>query len=92
MAYTEGIHSGAIVEDRRNHPRARVLRRAKIVFNRGYGVLDCVLLDLSAHGARVKLDLLDSMLTVPEAGSIARPSEQSSHPKKARNAARKSSE
>lgn len=55
--------SGAKVKDRRHHQRARVLRRAKIVFNRGYGALDCVLLDLSPGGARLKLH---SLFGVPD--------------------------
>lgn len=52
-----------MVEDRRHHARARVLRRAKIVFNRGYSALDCVVLDLSPEGARLKLG---SMLGLPD--------------------------
>lgn len=50
-------------EDRRNHPRNRVLQRGKIVYRNGHSVIDCVLLDLSAGGARLKLP---SWLGVPD--------------------------
>jgi hypothetical protein len=40
--------------ERRKHPRRRVLRRGKIVYRGGHSVLDCVLLDLSAGGARIR--------------------------------------
>ena len=33
-----------------------MLRRARIVFRRGYSTLDCVVLDLSPAGARLKVD------------------------------------
>ncbi len=42
--------------DRRSQVRARVLRRARIVFRRGYSTLDCVVLDLSSGGARIRID------------------------------------
>lgn len=42
-------------EDRRRYPRSRVLQRGKIVFRNGHSVIDCVLLDLSSAGARLKL-------------------------------------
>ena len=42
--------------DHRQHPRAHVLRRGRIVFRRGYSSLDCVVLDLSPSGARLKVD------------------------------------
>lgn len=41
--------------EKRRHPRSHVLRRALIVFRRGYGTLDCVVLDLSTGGARLKI-------------------------------------
>lgn len=40
-----------------------MLRRAKIVFNRGYSALDCVVLDLSPEGARLRFG---SMLGLPD--------------------------
>ncbi|MBB5220267.1 hypothetical protein HNP73_000188 [Amaricoccus macauensis] len=46
------------MENRRVHQRARVLRRAKIVFHRGYNAVDCVVLDLSPGGARLKIGAL----------------------------------
>lgn len=42
-------------EERRGSTRARLLRRARIVFQRGYSSIDCVVLDLSAGGAKLKL-------------------------------------
>jgi hypothetical protein len=42
-------------EERRGSARARLLRRARIVFQRGRSSVDCVVLDLSAGGARLKL-------------------------------------
>lgn len=42
-------------EDRRQTPRRRLLRRAQIVFRNGYAVIDCIVLDLSEGGARLKL-------------------------------------
>ncbi|MFO1106873.1 MAG: PilZ domain-containing protein [Amaricoccus sp.] len=41
--------------DRRQSPRRRLLRRAQVVFRNGYSVLDCIVLDLSEGGARLKL-------------------------------------
>ena len=32
------------------------MRRGRIVFRNGYGVIDCVVLDLSEGGARLKLN------------------------------------
>ena len=46
--------TGARVEDRRHQRRDRVLRRARIVFNRGYTSFDCVVVDLSPMGARLR--------------------------------------
>jgi hypothetical protein len=42
--------------EKRQHPRSHVLRRARIVFRRGFSTIDCVVLDLSAGGARLKVD------------------------------------
>ena len=47
---------GIVMTEQRGHPRAHVLRRAKIVFRRGYSAMDCVVLDLSPAGARLKVD------------------------------------
>ena len=41
--------------ERRRHERERVLRRARIVYRRGWSSLDCVVLDLSSGGARIKV-------------------------------------
>lgn len=40
--------------NRRKFPRAHVLRRARIVFRRGNCSMDCVVLDLSEGGARLR--------------------------------------
>lgn len=42
------------MSERRQHRRAHVLRRARIVFRQGNCTIDCVVLDLSAGGARLK--------------------------------------
>jgi len=52
-----------MTENRRQHGRAHLLRRATIVFRRGFSSLDCVVLDLSPTGARIKLD---AWLGLPE--------------------------
>ena len=44
------------MEEKRQHPRAHVLRRARIVFRRGFSSLDCILLDVSPGGARLRVD------------------------------------
>ena len=44
-----------MASEQRHHARAHVLRRGKIVFRRGYGVIDCVVLDLSPEGARLRV-------------------------------------
>lgn len=44
--------------ERRQHERAHVLRRARIVYRRGWSSVDCVVLDLSAAGARIKVGAL----------------------------------
>lgn len=44
-----------MIEERRRATRAHVLQRARIVFRRGYSTVDCVVLDLSSGGARIKL-------------------------------------
>ncbi len=45
-----------MTNDNRQFPRSHVLRRARIVFRRGYSTVDCVVLDLSTGGARLKVD------------------------------------
>lgn len=41
--------------ERRQEPRAHVLRRGKIVYRRGHGAIDCVVLDLSTGGAKLRV-------------------------------------
>jgi hypothetical protein len=50
-------------EERRRFDRQRVLRRGRIVFRRGHGAIDCVLLDISPGGARLRAP---GLLAVPE--------------------------
>lgn len=44
---------GEVFEDRRSEPRHRVLKGGVLIFNNGYGVLDCVVRNMSDHGARL---------------------------------------
>jgi PilZ domain len=45
-----------MLDDRRRYSRRMLLRRAKIVLKDGRSALDCVILDFSEGGARVKID------------------------------------
>lgn len=49
--------------ERRKYPRSHVLRRGQIVYRNGYGAMDCVLLDLSAGGAQIRVE---NWLTLPQ--------------------------
>jgi hypothetical protein len=49
--------------ERRRLPRAHVLRRARIVFRRGQISVDCVVMGLSAGGARLRVH---GLLGLPE--------------------------
>ena len=44
-----------MLEDRRSSKRHRVLHRARVVFRCGYSTVDCVVLDLSEGGARIRI-------------------------------------
>lgn len=50
-------------EDRRKSERRRVLRRGRIVFRKGHSAIDCVLMNLSDHGACLRGP---AMLVVPK--------------------------
>ena len=52
-----------MVEERRSTERRRVLRRGKIVFRKGHSVIDCILLDLSDGGARLRAP---GLIAIPE--------------------------
>ncbi|MBA3324380.1 MAG: PilZ domain-containing protein [Rhodobacteraceae bacterium] len=52
-----------MVGERRKIERKCVLRRARIVFRKGHSVIDCVLLDLSASGARLRAS---GLIALPE--------------------------
>ena len=43
------------MSEQRQFRRSHVLRRARIVFRSGYSAIDCVVLDLSTGGARLKV-------------------------------------
>ena len=43
-----------MVEERRKSSRRRMLRRGSIVFKSGHAVIDCVLMDMSDEGARLR--------------------------------------
>lgn len=43
-----------MLDERRRSERRRVLRRGRIVFRNGYGAIDCVVLDVSDGGARLR--------------------------------------
>jgi hypothetical protein len=49
--------------EQRHHARAHVLRRGRIVFRRGYAAIDCVVLDVSPEGARLRVG---AWLDLPE--------------------------
>lgn len=61
--HRDGKAQDTMSEERRRSPRSRVLQRGQIVYRNGHSVIDCVLLDLSAGGARLKLP---SWLGVPD--------------------------
>lgn len=42
-------------EERRRHPRQRVLKRGRIVLNNGNSTVDCTIRDISEGGARLRL-------------------------------------
>ena len=49
--------------EKRGEPRTRTLKKARIVFNDGRSVIDCVVRNLSSRGALLELP---SLLGVPE--------------------------
>ena len=55
-------------DERRAERRARTLRHARIVFNHGYGVFDCLVRNLSPGGALLDIP---NMLGVPSHFDIA---------------------
>lgn len=57
---------GHVFEDRRAEPRRRVLKGGTLTFNNGYGALECVVRNLSAHGA--KLEFGDTAAVPPRFG------------------------
>ena len=50
--------------EKRIHPRTHVLRRGNIVFRNGHSAIGCVVLDMSAGGARLRVR---EWLGVPDA-------------------------
>jgi len=52
-AATDAVNPGERGENRRRERRDRVLFRGKIILDDGFSTIDCVIRDLSPHGARV---------------------------------------
>ena len=52
-AATDAANPGERAENRRRERRDRVLFRGKIILDDGFSTIDCVIRDLSSHGARV---------------------------------------
>lgn len=44
-----------MTEERRRYPRKHLLRRGRIVFRNGHSVVDCIVMDMSDGGARLKM-------------------------------------
>jgi hypothetical protein len=64
------------LRESRRYPRQRTLREAKIVFSPDYIPIACVILDVSAWGARIRLDqqrndLPKSFYVVPAHDTVA---------------------
>lgn len=51
----------AMHAERRRETRRRVLMRGRIVFSGGRNVVECVLSDLSGHGARLRTSALQPL-------------------------------
>jgi hypothetical protein len=45
----------AMSEERRQFPRNHVLRRGQVVFRNGHSAIECIVLDLSMGGARLRV-------------------------------------
>jgi hypothetical protein len=54
----------AKASERRQHARSRVLRRGQVVLRGGYSTIGCVVLDLSAGGALIRVS---DWLRLPDA-------------------------
>jgi hypothetical protein len=52
-----------MIAERRQSERKRMLKRGRIVFRNGFASIDCVVLDLSAGGAKVRTS---GFLVLPE--------------------------
>jgi len=53
MSSFETVHHSATAAERRAEPRHKALKGAHIAFNGGFSALECLVKDLSAHGARL---------------------------------------
>ena len=58
---------GEVFADRRCETRHRVFKGGRLSFNKGYGALECVVRNLSDHGARLALG---ETTAVPNAFSL----------------------
>lgn len=73
MPVVEGFVVGALsmqfeaAGNRRSEPRLRVYRGARIIFNNGYAVFDCVVHNISGGGAMIEMETL---LGVPRSFQI----------------------
>jgi hypothetical protein len=53
--FHEAAKVSLLMNERRSHIRRRTFKGGKLIFNKGLSVLDCVIRDMSDHGARVEL-------------------------------------
>lgn len=65
--------------DRREERRARVLKAGKIVYDKGHSVVDCIVRDITALGARVRLT---QNLHIPDEFELLVVSDSELHPAK----------
>jgi hypothetical protein len=66
----------AVHMEKRREARTRTLKKARIVFNEGRSVIDCIVRNLSPNGA---LLVLPSVVGVPETFDLLIESDGSSH-------------
>jgi hypothetical protein len=65
--------------ERRASPRQRRLNRAKLIFNNNSSVIDCIVRDLSPHGARL---LVTSQVGIPDRVELRIDRNDACHPSK----------
>jgi diguanylate cyclase (GGDEF)-like protein len=67
-AAAPGATLGHRNENRRSERRNRVFKRGRIIFGDGFSTIDCMIRDLSRHGARISVE---DQLVVPQKFSFA---------------------